>query len=68
MYSNYILRQSYFEHYLFIVKVAGGNGAGSSSAQLYNPWGIYVDVNGSMYIVDQSNHRVQLWYPGEYGK
>ncbi|CAF1082804.1 unnamed protein product [Rotaria sordida] len=44
--------------------VAGGNGAGSTSERLYNPWGIYVNVNGSMYICDTSNHRVQLWQPG----
>ncbi|CAF4459743.1 unnamed protein product, partial [Rotaria sp. Silwood2] len=43
------------------ILVAGGNGAGSTSERLDNPWGIYVDVNGSMYICDTSNHRVQLW-------
>ncbi|CAF4613494.1 unnamed protein product, partial [Rotaria socialis] len=46
------------------ILVGGGNGAGSTSERLYNPWGIYVDVNGSMYIADRSNHRVQLWLPG----
>ncbi|CAF4993534.1 unnamed protein product, partial [Rotaria sp. Silwood1] len=46
------------------ILVAGGNGAGSTSERLYNPWGIYVDVNGTMYICDTTNHRVQLWKSG----
>ncbi|CAF4815581.1 unnamed protein product, partial [Rotaria sp. Silwood1] len=49
------------------ILVAGGNGAGSTSERLNNPWGIYVDVNGSMYICDTSNHRVQLWKSGASG-
>ncbi|CAF1544577.1 unnamed protein product, partial [Rotaria sordida] len=44
--------------------VAGGNGAGSTPERLYNPWGIYVDSNRAMYIVDRTNHRVQLWLNG----
>ncbi|CAF4520227.1 unnamed protein product, partial [Rotaria sp. Silwood2] len=46
------------------ILVAGGNGAGSTSERLYNPWGIYVDSNQTMYIVDRTNHRVQLWLNG----
>ncbi|CAF4729948.1 unnamed protein product [Rotaria sp. Silwood1] len=44
--------------------VAGGNGVGSSADKLNNPWGIYVNANGSIYIADRSNHRVQLWTAG----
>ncbi len=29
------------------------------------PWGIYVNVNYTLYIVDQGNHRVQKWERGE---
>lgn len=47
------------------MKVAGGNGAGNTQERLNSPWGIYVDVNGSIYIVDRSNHRVQLWLASE---
>ncbi|CAF0947181.1 unnamed protein product [Rotaria sordida] len=46
------------------ILVAGGNGAGSTPERLNNPWGIYVDINGSMYICDASNHRVQFWQSG----
>jgi len=44
--------------------VAGGNGAGSSVSQLNSPWGVHVDVNGSIYVVDRGNHRVQKWNIG----
>ncbi|CAF4009054.1 unnamed protein product [Rotaria sp. Silwood1] len=45
--------------------MAGGNSAGSGAHQLNSPWGIYVDANGTLYIVDSSNHRVQKWLPGK---
>ncbi len=38
---------------------------GNTSAQLMYPWGIYVSVNYTLYIVDQGNHRVQKWERGE---
>lgn len=45
-------------------KIAGGNGAGSTSEKLNSPWGINVDNNTGIYIVDQANHRVQYWMSG----
>ena len=47
------------------VLVAGGNGAGSTPEKLSSPWGIYVDPNAGIYIVDRGNHRVQLWATGK---
>ena len=47
------------------LQVAGGNGAGNTPDKLNSPYGIFVDVNGSMFIVDRANHRVQLWTPGQ---
>ncbi|CAF4308957.1 unnamed protein product, partial [Rotaria magnacalcarata] len=44
--------------------VAGGNGAGNTADKLSSPWGVYVDVNASIYVVDRGNHRVQMWSPG----
>ena len=50
---------------LISLKVAGGNGAGSSNEKLSSPWGVYADVNGSVYVVDRGNHRVQRWDTGK---
>jgi hypothetical protein len=44
--------------------VAGGNGAGSTSDKLSAPWGVYVDINATVYVVDRGNHRVQKWTNG----
>lgn len=46
--------------------VAGqSNGvAGTSSGSLYYPAGIALDSSGNLYIVDNWNHRVQLWVNG----
>ncbi|CAF1116879.1 unnamed protein product [Rotaria sordida] len=46
------------------ILVAGGNGLGSTPQKLNNPWGVYVDVSGTIFVVDKSNHRVQRWYSG----
>jgi trimeric autotransporter adhesin len=37
-----------------------GDGAASTSAQLWNPQGVAVDVSGSIFIADTSNHRIRL--------
>ncbi|CAF3348397.1 unnamed protein product [Rotaria socialis] len=48
-----------------------GNGsgvAGSSSSLLNSPSDVAVDSNGNVYVLDQANNRVQLWYNGaSYG-
>ncbi len=44
--------------------VGGGNGQGSSSTQLNNPGGIFVDRNGNIYVADRDNHRVQRFAAG----
>ncbi|CAF4200688.1 unnamed protein product, partial [Adineta steineri] len=41
--------------------VAGGNGAGSGANQLNNPRSILVDSQGTLYISDGNNNRVQRW-------
>ena len=33
--------------------------AGSTSYQLNSPWGIYVNANFTLYVVDRGNHRIQ---------
>ncbi|CAF4097439.1 unnamed protein product [Rotaria sp. Silwood2] len=44
--------------------VAGGNGIGSSLSQLYDPFGFFVDENGSIYVVDTLNYRIVKWDRG----
>lgn len=45
--------------------VAGGNGQGSGSQQLYQPYGVCVSKKtGDIYIADRFNHRIQRWSPG----
>jgi len=44
------------------VTVAGGNGPGFANNQLNTPRGIFLSrVDGSLYIADTSNHRIQKW-------
>ncbi|CAF3039731.1 unnamed protein product [Rotaria sp. Silwood2] len=45
-------------------RVAGNGTAGTTSYQLDSPWGIYVDANYTLYVVDQGNHRIQKWSLG----
>ena len=44
--------------------MAGGNGQGNGVNQLWNPWGLYIDDDQTIYIADQSNHRIVEWKSG----
>ncbi|CAF1324490.1 unnamed protein product [Adineta steineri] len=47
-------------------RVAAGTGEpGSDSKKLFNPLGIFVDINLDLYVADHYNDRVQLFQPGE---
>lgn len=39
--------------------------AGSSYSQFSSPTSVYVDLNGSIYVADSLNYRVQKWIPGQ---
>ena len=42
--------------------IAGNSGtAGSGRSELYNPYGIHVTANGTMFILDTTNYRVIRW-------
>ena len=45
--------------------VAGTGILGSTSYQLYYPWGIFVNTNFDLYVADQGNHRIQRFRAGE---
>ena len=44
--------------------VAGGRGNGGLFTQIGTSYGMFVDANMNIYISEQSNHRVTLWYQG----
>ncbi|GAB3558786.1 hypothetical protein GCM10027577_50380 [Spirosoma fluminis] len=43
--------------------VAGGNGAGSGANQFNDPYRVFVDGAGNIYVADWRNYRIQKWAP-----
>ncbi|CAF4332113.1 unnamed protein product, partial [Rotaria magnacalcarata] len=43
------------------VTVAGGNGKGDATNQLYCPFGLFVDDDQTVVIADYYNHRIMQW-------
>lgn len=58
---NEIMPHIFFSHN----QVAGGNGIGNQLNQLSFPWGIHVGKNGTIYIADSNNRRIQKWDRGK---
>ncbi|CAF1358264.1 unnamed protein product, partial [Rotaria sp. Silwood1] len=46
------------------ITVAGGNRQGNEINQLSDPLGLYVDDDQTIYVADQSNHRIMEWKRG----
>ncbi|CAF0986196.1 unnamed protein product [Rotaria sp. Silwood1] len=46
------------------IPVAGGNRQGNRINQLSDPLGLYVDDDQTVYVADQSNHRIVEWKQG----
>jgi sugar lactone lactonase YvrE len=44
--------------------VAGGNTPGSAMNQLNNPYDVSVSSDGTVYVLDSQNNRIQKWEPG----
>ncbi|CAF3628500.1 unnamed protein product [Rotaria sp. Silwood1] len=63
-YSNHRVTKWFNGNHTSGVLIAGNNMAGSTPYQLNSPWGIYVDANYTLYIVDYGNHRIQKWIAG----
>ena len=39
---------------------SGGDGGAATSAQLYSPSGVSVDISGNLYIADGGNHKIRM--------
>ncbi|CAF1132863.1 unnamed protein product [Rotaria sordida] len=46
------------------VRVAGASSAGSGATQFKDPSCLYIDTNGTLYVCDHHNDRVQKWAKG----
>ncbi|CAM4779728.1 unnamed protein product, partial [Rotaria magnacalcarata] len=46
------------------ITIAGGNGQGSATNQLWKPHGLYVDYDQTVYVADRYNHRIVEWKSG----
>jgi hypothetical protein len=65
-YHNQVVKRSLNDPVMTSNRVAAGTGiGGSSSNQLRDPYGIFVDVNLNLYVADCQNDRVQLFSSGE---
>lgn len=43
---------------------AGGNGIGNAANQLNDPYAVFVDGTGNIYVADKTNNRIQKFPPG----
>ncbi|CAF3103690.1 unnamed protein product [Rotaria socialis] len=47
------------------VTIAGGHGQGGATNQLWGPYGLFVDDDQTVVIVDYYNHRIMQWKNGD---
>ncbi|CAF4876507.1 unnamed protein product [Rotaria socialis] len=47
------------------VTIAGGHGSGDATNQLWTPFGLFVDDDQTVVIVDFGNHRIMQWKNGD---
>ncbi|CAF3395923.1 unnamed protein product [Rotaria socialis] len=47
------------------VTIAGGNGLGAATNQLYSPRGLFLDDDQTVVIADYDNHRIMQWKNGD---
>ncbi|CAF2229378.1 unnamed protein product [Rotaria magnacalcarata] len=47
------------------VTIAGGNGSGNATNQLYHPHGLFVDEDQTVVVADYLNHRIIQWKNGD---
>jgi hypothetical protein len=65
MYTHRVMKHSLLADGNISTTVAGTGIGGSSSNELDNPHGIFVDINLDLYVADCGNNRVQLFKFGQ---
>ena len=63
--SHQVIKRTSRDRTNTTIVVAGTGSQGSASNQLYNPRGIFVDINFNMYVADYGNHRIQYFQAGQ---
>ena len=63
--SNQVLRKNVDSDVNTSVVVAGNGTAGLGSNLLSSPYGIFVDIDLSLYVADYGNNRIQLFRAGQ---
>jgi sugar lactone lactonase YvrE len=64
--DNQVVKRSLNDPEMTSSIVAAGTGSrGSALNKLYQPFGIFVDVNFDLYVADGGNDRIQLFQSGE---
>jgi hypothetical protein len=63
--SHRVIKNSLNNNSSTPIVVAGTGIGGASSAMLYRPSGIFVDINFDLYVADTGNNRIQLYQFGQ---
>ena len=65
MHFQCVVKQSFIDDVNSLTLVAGNGTDGSSSTQLSEPRGIFVDIRSNLYVADCGNDRIQLFQSGQ---
>ena len=60
-----VIKRSLLDNTTMLTVTAGTGCFGFTSNMLYNPCGIFVDINFNLYVADSGNDRVQLFQAGQ---
>jgi hypothetical protein len=63
--THTVIKRSLNSNDTQLTTLVGTGCSGYLPYMLYNPRGIFVDINFNLYVADTANHRVQLFAPGQ---